>query len=132
MAFHEVRLASTHRISTLAISTDETKVAAILLPICKIIVRDNMGIEVKCFDTVVNGEIYGYRNCTRKLNDLRNFNSNIIWSSLCHKLLKQGCLEVKLKSSLRKFYGRHCYLFTRYGISVSVIHFFLYLWRPFH
>jgi hypothetical protein len=37
MAFHEVRLASTHSISTLAISTDETKVAAILLPICKII-----------------------------------------------------------------------------------------------
>jgi hypothetical protein len=57
MAFHEVRLASTHSISTLAISTDETIVAAILLPICKIIVRDNMGIEVKCFDTVVNGEI---------------------------------------------------------------------------
>jgi hypothetical protein len=35
------------------------------------------------------------------------------------KLLNQGFLLVKLKSSLRKFYGRHQYLVDRYGISVS-------------
>jgi len=34
------------------------------------------------------------------------------------KLLDQGFLLVKLKSSLRKFYGRHD-LVDRYGISVS-------------
>jgi hypothetical protein len=35
------------------------------------------------------------------------------------KLLNQGFLWVKLKSSLRKFYGRHHDLVDRYGISVS-------------
>jgi hypothetical protein len=35
------------------------------------------------------------------------------------KLLNQGFLLVKLKSSLRKFYGRHHDLIDRYGISVS-------------
>ena len=34
-------------------------------------------------------------------------------------LLNQGFLLVKLKSSLRKFYGRHHDLVDRYGISVS-------------
>ena len=34
-------------------------------------------------------------------------------------LLNQGFLLVKLKSSLRKFYGRHHALVSRYGISVS-------------
>ena len=35
------------------------------------------------------------------------------------KLLNQGFLLVKLKSSLRKCYCRHHDLFDRYGISVS-------------
>jgi hypothetical protein len=38
---------------------------------------------------------------------------------LTRKLLNQGFLLVKLKSSLRKFYGRHHDLVNRYGISVS-------------
>ena len=38
---------------------------------------------------------------------------------LKRKLLNQGFLSVKLKSSLRKFYGRHHDLVDRYGISVS-------------
>jgi hypothetical protein len=38
---------------------------------------------------------------------------------LTRKLLNQGFLLVKLKSSLRKFYGRHHDLIDRYGISVS-------------
>jgi uncharacterized protein YjcR len=37
------------------------------------------------------------------------------------KLLSQGYLLVKLKSSLRKLYGRHHDLVDRYGISVSQI-----------
>ena len=35
------------------------------------------------------------------------------------KLLNQGIHLIKLKSSLRKFYGRHHDLVDRYGISVS-------------
>ena len=38
---------------------------------------------------------------------------------LTRKLLNQGFLLVKLKSSLRKFYGRHHDLVDRYGISMS-------------
>ena len=38
---------------------------------------------------------------------------------LTRKLLNQGFLLVKLKSSLRVFYGRHDDLVDRYGISVS-------------
>jgi hypothetical protein len=38
---------------------------------------------------------------------------------LIRKLLNQGFLLVKLKSSLRKFYGRHHDLVDRCGISVS-------------
>jgi hypothetical protein len=38
---------------------------------------------------------------------------------LIRKLLNQGFLSVKLKSSLRKSYGRHHDLVDRYGISVS-------------
>jgi hypothetical protein len=38
---------------------------------------------------------------------------------LTRKLLNQGFLMVKLKSSLRKFYGRNHDLVDRYGISVS-------------
>ena len=38
---------------------------------------------------------------------------------LTRKLLNQGFLLVKLKSSRRKFYGRHYGLVDRYGISVS-------------
>jgi hypothetical protein len=38
---------------------------------------------------------------------------------LTRKLLDKGFLLVKLKSSLRKFYGRHHDLVDRYGISVS-------------
>jgi hypothetical protein len=40
---------------------------------------------------------------------------------LTRNLLNQGFLLVKLKSSLRKFYGRHHDLVDRYGISVSQI-----------
>jgi len=42
-----------------------------------------------------------------------------IWLLLTKKLLNQGFLLVKLKSSLRKIYGRHHDLVDRYGISVS-------------
>ena len=35
------------------------------------------------------------------------------------KLLNQGVLLFKLRSSLRKFYGRHHNLVERYGITVS-------------
>ena len=38
---------------------------------------------------------------------------------ITRKLLNQGFILVKLKSSLRKFYGRHHDLVDRYGISVS-------------
>ena len=38
---------------------------------------------------------------------------------LTRKLLNQGFILFKLKSSLRKFYGRHYDLVDRYGISVS-------------
>ena len=38
---------------------------------------------------------------------------------LTSNLLNQGFLLIKLKSSLRKFYGRHHDLVDRYGISVS-------------
>ena len=38
---------------------------------------------------------------------------------LTRKLLNKGFLLVKLKSSLRKLYGRHHDLVDRYGISVS-------------
>jgi hypothetical protein len=38
---------------------------------------------------------------------------------ITRKLLNQGFLLVKLKSSLRKSYGRHHDLADRYGISVS-------------
>jgi hypothetical protein len=38
---------------------------------------------------------------------------------LTRKLLNQGFLLVKLKSSLRKFHGRHNDLVDHYGISVS-------------
>ena len=41
---------------------------------------------------------------------------------LTWKLLNQGFLLVKLKSSLRKFYGRHHDLVDRYGISVTNDH----------
>ena len=42
-------------------------------------------------------------------------------SLLTRKLLNQWFLLVKLKSSLRKFYGGHHDLVDRYGISVSQI-----------
>ena len=35
------------------------------------------------------------------------------------KLLNQGLLVVKIKTSLRKFYGCHHDLVNRYGVSVS-------------
>ena len=40
-------------------------------------------------------------------------------SLIARKLLNQGILVVKLKSSLRKFYSSHGDLVNRYGISVS-------------
>ena len=44
---------------------------------------------------------------------------------LTRKLLNQGFLLVKVKSSLRKFYGRHHDLVERYGISVTNDHGFV-------
>jgi hypothetical protein len=41
------------------------------------------------------------------------------WLLLTRKPLNQGFHLVKLKSSFRKFYGRHHDLVDRYGISVS-------------
>jgi hypothetical protein len=41
------------------------------------------------------------------------------WLLLTRKLLNQGFLLVKLKSSLRKLYGRHHDLVDRYGISAD-------------
>ena len=41
---------------------------------------------------------------------------------LTRKILNQGFLLVKLKSSLRKFYGRHHDLVDRFGISVTNDH----------
>ena len=41
---------------------------------------------------------------------------------LTRKLLNKGFLLVKLKSSIRKFYGRNHDLFDRYGISVTNDH----------
>ena len=38
---------------------------------------------------------------------------------LTSKLLNQGFLSERLKSSLRKFYGRHHELVDRYGMSIS-------------
>jgi hypothetical protein len=38
---------------------------------------------------------------------------------LTRKLLRPGFLLLKMKSSLRKFYGRHRAMVDRYGISVS-------------
>ena len=38
---------------------------------------------------------------------------------LTGKLLSQGFLAVKLKSSLRKFYGRHHELVDPYGVPIS-------------
>ena len=38
---------------------------------------------------------------------------------LTRKLLNNGLVVVKLKSSLRKFYGHHHDLVDRYGVSVS-------------
>ena len=38
---------------------------------------------------------------------------------LTRKLLNQGFLMVKLKSALRKFYGRHHELVDRYEVAVS-------------
>ena len=40
---------------------------------------------------------------------------------LTRKLLSQGFSLVKLKSSLRKYYGRHHDLVDRYGIYVSLM-----------
>ena len=55
---------------------------------------------------------------------------------LTRKLLNQRFLSVKLKSSLRKFYGRHNDLVSRYGTSVSqmtsdMFHLLSTLPRPF-
>jgi hypothetical protein len=56
-----------------------------------------------------NGQKKKYK---RTNNDLRGL-------LLKRKLLNQGFLLVKLKSSLRQFYGRHYDLVDRYGISAS-------------
>ena len=46
---------------------------------------------------------------------------------LTRKLLNQGFLLVKLKSSLRKFYGRHHDLVDRYGICVTNDHGYVHM-----
>ena len=43
----------------------------------------------------------------------------LLWLQISRKLLNQGFLLVKLKSSLQKFYGHHHDLVDHYGISVS-------------
>ena len=48
------------------------------------------------------------------------------WLLLTRKLLNQGFILVKLKSSLRKFYGRDHDLANQYGISVSQMTMYIY------
>ena len=72
-------------------------------------------------------DILGERLTSRtKLYDKRDYlNSpivNIVLDKrllLTRKLLNQGFLVVKSKSSLRTFYGRHNHLVNRYEVSVS-------------
>jgi len=44
---------------------------------------------------------------------------SLMESCLCQRNYWTKCSSVKLKSSLRKFYGRHHDMVDRYGISVS-------------
>ena len=44
-------------------------------------------------------------------------------------VLNQGFLLVRLKSSLRKFYGRHYDVVNRYGISVSLSQWTTYMFH---
>ena len=79
-----------------------------------------------------------HTNILPTLRQMSNSNSSCIWSIylsvdpifqslwflleiylLTRKPLNQGFLLVKLKSSLRSFYGRHHDLVNRYGVSVS-------------
>jgi hypothetical protein len=58
----------------------------------------------------------------KTLDEDRKKQKNTTWLKgngllLTRKLPNQGFLLVKLKSSLRKFYGRHHDLVDRYGIS---------------
>ena len=54
---------------------------------------------------------------SRACGSYQDFHDRVLL--LTRKLLNQGFLLVKLKSSLPKFYGRLHDLFDRYGISVS-------------
>ena len=61
--------------------------------------------------------IFHFRRCSRAYDSYQDFLDNGLL--LRRKLLNQGFLLVKLKASLRKFYGRLHNLVGRYGISVS-------------
>ena len=41
--------------------------------------------------------------------------------TLTNRLLEQGYVATRLKSSLQKFYGRHHELVDRYGVSISTM-----------
>ena len=63
--------------------------------------------------------VYAYQliRYSRVCGSYQNFRD--IGLMLTRKLLYQGFLLVKLRTSLRKFYGRHHDLVVRYGLSVS-------------
>ena len=61
--------------------------------------------------------IYQLIRYTRACGSFRGFHDRRL--QLIMKLLKQGFLVVKLKSSLRKFYVRHHDLVNHYGVAVS-------------
>jgi len=61
--------------------------------------------------------IFQLIRCSRACGSFHDFLDRILL--LTRKLLNQGFLLVKLKPSLRKFYGHHHDLVDRYGIPVS-------------
>jgi hypothetical protein len=61
--------------------------------------------------------LFSYYNLKTIHGSYQNFLDRALL--LTRKLLNQGFLLVMLKSSLRKFYGRHHDLVDRYGIYVS-------------
>jgi hypothetical protein len=67
-----------------------------------------------CFYGVYISQLMRYSRAYGSYHDF--FDRELL---LTRKLLNQGFLVIKLKSSLRKFYGRHHELVDRYGISVS-------------
>ena len=90
--------------------------------------RVSFRINLKC--NVDN--IYNFNFNSRACGSYQDFLDRGLL--LTRKLLNQGFLLVKLKSSLRKFYGRHHDLVDCYGISVSQLTkdmFHLCYTRPF-